>query len=84
MTSFSSQDFSRSYKHDTFDMLYWLDISVLFLWAIFVSDLRPLEINKNLGLPLITITFTVNSHLNKHFYKYIYLFQIYSMKSAFY
>ena len=36
------------------------------------------------GIPLSTITFTVNSHADNHFYKYIYLFQIlYSMKSFF-
>ena len=54
---------------------------VLFLWAIAVSNFRPLEIDKNLGLPLSTITFTVNSHADNHFYKYISLFQVsYSMK----
>ena len=53
-------------------MLYWLDI----LWAIAVSDFRPLEIYKNLGLLLSTINFTVNSYTVNHFYKYICLFQI--------
>ena len=55
----------------------------VFLWAIAVSDFRLLEIYKNLSFPLSTITFTiyfhaftVNSHANNHFYKYIYLFQI--------
>ena len=28
----------------------------------------------NLGFPFSTITFTVNSHADKHLYKYIYLF----------
>ena len=31
----------------------------------------PWEIYKNLGLPLSTITFTVNSHADNHFYNYI-------------
>ena len=57
-------------------MLYRLDISVLFSWAIPVLDFHPLEIYKNLGLLFSTITFTVNSHTDSHFYKYIYLFQI--------
>ena len=71
--SFSSRDFSRSNRYDTF----WYVIStryfyVLFLWTIAVSDF----------LPLPTIAFTVNSHADHHFYKYIYLFQIlYSIKS---
>ena len=54
------------------------------LWTIAVSDFRPLQIYKNLGFPLSTITFTVNSHTDNHFYEYIYLFQIlYSIKSVF-
>ena len=65
-------------------MLYRLDISVLVLWEIAISDFRPLEIYKNLGRPLSTITFTVNSQADNHFYKYIYLFQmLYSIKSVF-
>ena len=84
ITIFSSWDFSRSKKHDTF----WHVVStryfyVLFLWAISVSDFIPLEIYKDVGFSLSTITLTVNSHADKHFYKYIYLFQIYSMKSVF-
>ena len=51
---------------------------VLFLWPIVVSDFLPLEIYKNVGPPL---SFTVNTHVDNHFNKYIYLFQIlYSMK----
>ena len=54
---------AEAIKHDTF----WHAVStgyfyVLFLWPIVVSDFRPLETYKNLGLPLSTITFTVNSH----------------------
>ena len=49
---------------------------VSFLWAMAASDFPPLEIHKNLSLPLSTITFTINSHADNHFYKYIYLFQI--------
>ena len=72
-------------KHDTF----WHVASteyfyVLFLWAIAVSDSSFLEIYKDLGCPLSTNMFTVNSHTDNDFYKYIYLFQIlYSMKSVF-
>ena len=70
------------------DMVYRPDTMyfyVLFLWAIAASDFRPLEIHKNLGLPLSTITFTVNSHADNYFCKCIYLFQIlYDMKSVFY
>ena len=86
IASFFNLDFSRSSKHDTF--LHNVSTGyfyVLFLWAILVSDFRPLEICKNVGFPLRTITFTVNSHADNHFYKYIYLFQILSsMKSVFY
>ena len=83
--SFSSRFFSRSNKHDTF----WHVILpgyfyVLFLWAFAVSHFLPLEIYSNLGLPLSTVTFTVNSHADNHFFKYIYLFKILcSMKSVF-
>ena len=73
IASFSNRDFSRINKHDTF----WYVVStgdfyVLILWAITVLDFRPLEIYKNLGLPSSNITFTVNSHANSHFYKYIW------------
>ena len=77
VASFSRPIFSQSNKHDKF----W---HVIFLWAIVVSDFRPLEIYKNLCPPLPIITFTVESHEDNHSYKYIYLFQIlYSMKSVF-
>ena len=86
IVSFSCWNFSRSNQHDTF----WHVVStgyfyLLFLWAVAVSYFLPLEIYKNLGLLLSTITFTVNSYADKHFYKYISLFQIlYSMKSLFF
>ena len=72
IASFSSRDFSQSYKLDTF----WHVIStgyfyVLFLWAIAVSDFRCWEIHRNLSLPLFTTTFTVIGHIDSHFYKYI-------------
>ena len=35
------------------------------------QSIRLLEKYKNLGLPLSTITFTVNSHADNHFYRYI-------------
>ena len=85
ITSFYSMDLIQSNEHDTF----WYIVSTgycyaLILWAISVSDFLPLEIFNNLGPPFSSITFTVNSHANNHFYKYIYLFQtLYGMKSAF-
>ena len=85
ITSFYSMDLIQSNEHDTF----WHIVSTgycnaLILWAISVSDFLPLEIYNNLGPPLSSITFTVNSHADNHFYKYIYLFQtLYDMKSAF-
>ena len=77
IASFSSRNFSRSNKDDTF----WHVVSteylyVLFLWTIAVLDFRPLKIYKNLGLPLSTITFTVNSHADNHFYEYLFVSNI--------
>ena len=65
---FSSKDFRPSSKHDTL----WLVVStgyfyVLFLWTIAVSDFCPLEIHKNLGLSLRTISSTANSDADNHF-----------------
>ena len=85
IVSFSSRDFSRRNKHDSF----WLAVStgyfyILFLWAIAFSDFLLLEISKHLVLPLSNTTFRANSHADDRFYKYLYLFQIlYSMKSVF-
>ena len=54
-----------------------------FLWTIAFSEFFLLEIYKNLGFLLSSITFTVNTHAVKHFYKYICLFEIlYSFKSG--
>ena len=68
-----------------YGMLYQLDISSFCSYKPFaVPDCCLLEIYKKLGLPLSAITFTVNSHADNHFYKYIYLFQIwYNRKSVF-
>ena len=84
IASFSSRDFRRSNKHGT----SWHAVStgyfyVLFLWAIAVSNIRPLKIYKKLGLSLSTITFTVKSHANNHFYKYIY-FKYYTVWNQFF
>ena len=86
IASFYSRSFNRNNKHDTFSRVISTGyLYVLFLWAIPVLDFCPMEIYINLGLPLSTITFTVNSHANNHCYKYIYLFQmLYSMKSVFF
>ena len=86
IASFSSRDFSRRNKHDSF----WLVASagyfyILFLWAIFVLHFLLLEIHKHLLLPLSSITFTANTQADNHFYKCIHLFQILcSMKSFVY
>ena len=85
IASFSSQDFGQNKKY----VIFWHVVAtgyfyVLFLWVIAVPDFCLLEIYNNLGLPLSTITFTVKSHADNHFYKYIYLFQLlYSIKSVF-
>ena len=78
ISSFSSRDLSQYNKHDSF----WLVVStgyfyILFLWAIVVSDFLPLEIHKHLVLPLSSVTFTANSQVDKHFFKYIYLFLLF-------
>ena len=78
ISSFSSLDLSQRNKHDSF----WFVIltgyfQILFLWAIVVSDFLPLEIHKHLVLPLSSVTFTANSQVDKHFFKYIYLFLLF-------
>ena len=83
IASFSRRDFNPSNKHDTF----WYVITtgyfyVLFLWTIAVSDFSFLEIYKNLGFLLPTITFTVNSHVDNHIYKYMFQ-MLYSLKPVF-
>ena len=85
--SFSCRNFTPSNKHDTFQTFCHVltrYFYVLFLWTISVSDFPPFKMYKNLGLLLFSITFTVSSHADNHFYNYIYLFQIlYSVKSVF-
>ena len=84
IASFCWRDFNQRNKHDTFWHVVLIRYCYSFLlWAIAVSNFRPLEIDKNLGLPLSAITFTVNSHTDKQFNKHIYFFQIYCMKSVF-
>ena len=73
---FSGRNFSRCNKHPNSGMSYRLDISVLFSWAIAISDFCPLEIYKNWWFPFSTKTFTVNSHADNYFYNYI-CFSIY-------
>ena len=77
IASFSSRNFSRSNKHDTFSHVVTTGyFYVLFLWNIAVSDFCLLEIYKNLGFLLSTNTFTINSNGYNHFFNYVYLFQI--------
>ena len=84
ITSFSNLDFSQSNKHDTFWHVASTGYShILFLWATAVSEFCPLEIYNNLGLPLSTISFTVNSHADNRFYKYI-CFKYYTVWNLFF
>ena len=71
IASFPSQDLGRSNNHGTFWHGYfeWIFryvsigyFYILFLWAMAVSDFLSLKVYKNLGPPLSSITFTVNSH----------------------
>ena len=75
ITSFSRWDVNPSNKHDTFWHVASTGyIYVLYLWAMSVSNFRPLEIYENLGIPLSAITFTGNnSQADNHFYKYVCL-----------
>ena len=88
IASFSIQDFSRSNNYDIFLYIVLTGyFYVLFLWAITVSAFRPFESYKNLGLPLSTITFTVNNHAYSNFYEYIsFSFSgiLYSIKTSFF
>ena len=85
ITSFSSRNFSRS-SITYSGMLYQLDISTCYcydplLFLIFV----PWKFIKTEALPsLLSLLQSTASHADSHFYKWIYLFQIfYSMKSMF-
>ena len=85
ISSFSSRDLSWRNKHDSL----WLVVStgyfyISFLWTIVVSDFSALEIYNYLLLPLFSITFTANSQADNHFYKYIYLFQYYTVWNLFF
>ena len=84
IASFSSRDFSWRNKHGTFWHVSTGYFYVLFLSTIAVSDLRPLEIYKKLGLPLSTVTFTVNSHADNHFYKYVFVSNIVQFEFSFF
>ena len=85
IASFPSWDLSRHNKHDSFWLVALTGyFYILFLWIIVFSGFLPLEIHKHIVLPSSSVTFTTNSQVDNHFYKYIYLFQIlYSMKSFF-
>ena len=64
--SFSTRDLGRSNKHDTFWHVVWTGyFYILISWPIAVSDFLPLEIYENIGPPLFSITFTVNTHVDK-------------------
>ena len=73
IATFSSRDFRQSNKHDPFCHAVSTGyFYVLFLWAIAVSDFRHLGIYKDLGLPLSTIPFRVNSHADNYFIYFKY------------
>ena len=81
---FSSRNFSRNNKHDTFwQVLSTKYLYTLFLWAIAITDFSPLEIYKNLDLPLSPISFAVNSRASNHFYKYI-CFKYHTVRNYFF
>ena len=74
IASFSSRDFSRSNKHDTF----WHSVLTgyfygLSLWGINASEFRSLEIYKKSGLPLSPITYSINNHADNHLYLNIFI-----------
>ena len=66
-------------------MLYRLDISTFYFYEpLLFQMLVPWKFVKtSVFLSLSTITFTVNSHVNNYFDKYVYLLQIYCMKAVF-
>ena len=68
------------------NMLYRLDISKFYFYKPLVFQIFfPWKFKKILGPPVSSITFTVNSLADNHFYKSIYLFQILcSMELVFY
>ena len=81
---FSSQNFIWSNKHETFWHVALTGyFFVLISWTIAVTDFCPLEIYENLGLPLSTVTFTVNSHADSYFYKYV-CFKCYTVWNKFF
>ena len=55
-------------------MLYRLDISAFYFFEPLLLQLFVPWKFINLGLPLSTITLTVNSQVDNHFYKHIYFF----------
>ena len=67
--------FSTSYQRCfNIDPQHWKNVDLrLECWLVY----------NNLGPPLSTILFKVNSYADNHFYKYVCLFKIYSMKSVF-
>ena len=76
IVSFSRSGFSRSNKHGAFlHVVSTVYFDVIFLWAITVADFPPLEIYKNLGLPLSTITYKQYeiSFLLKYTQRFLYL-----------
>ena len=83
ITCFSSWDFRQSNKHHIFQHLLTQYFCVLFLWTITVSDFRPLQIYKNLDLPLSAVTFTVNNRADNHFYKCV-CFKYYAVWNLFF
>ena len=90
IASFSKRDFSRSNSmtqsnhgfHGLTCCIDWIFLRFI-LWTIAVTDFRLLEIYKNVGLPLSTITFIVNSHANNHFYEYT-CFKYYTVWNQFF
>ena len=61
-------------------LLYQLDISTFYFYEPLLFQILSLENLLKLRPSLFTITFTVNSHADNHFYKYIYLLATYARK----
>ena len=74
IVSFSSRNFSRSSKHDTF----WHILATGYfyvLWTIAISDFRPLEIYKNLSFPcLLSLLQSTATQITISINIYIYIF----------
>ena len=84
IASFSSRNFSRSNKHDTFSHVVTTGyFYVLFLWNIAVSDFCLLEIYKNLGfLLLLSLLQSTATQITISINIFMFFQILYSLKSV--